>query len=184
MQINEYTQGLPDSVVAPLSAHLHSAHVASPMSILRLYLQGVFDRYPQLRLVIARPGTLPSLLPRIDMLLDSIPAVDKPQRTFLQVWQHNFYLTTADALDLSSLRTLLEQIPTDRVLYASLYPLEERDRSLMVALKESEFLTDEEWDSLAWKNAEQLFRLKMPETGPYNVNVRTRAEPGQHALIV
>ena len=102
------------------------------MSILRLYLQGVFDRYPQLRLVIARPGTLPSLLPRIDMLLDSIPAADKPQRTFLQVWQHNFYLTTADALDLSSLRTLLEQIPTDRVLYASLYPLEERDRSLMV----------------------------------------------------
>jgi predicted TIM-barrel fold metal-dependent hydrolase len=177
LQINEYTQALPDSVTAPLSTHLHSAHVASPMSILRLYLNGVFDRYPQLRLIIARPGTLPSLLPRIDMVLDNIPAMDKPQRTFLDVWQHNLYLTTADILDLSSLRTLLEQIPTD------LYPLEERGRSLMVALRESEFLTDEEWDSLAWRNAEQLFKLKMPETGPYNVNVRTRAEPGQHTVI-
>jgi predicted TIM-barrel fold metal-dependent hydrolase len=130
------------------------------MSILRLYLNGVFDRYPQLRLIIARP-----------------------QRTFLDIWQHNLYLTTADILDLSSLRTLLEQIPTDRVLYATLYPLEERGRSLMIALRESEFLTDEEWDSLAWRNAEQLFKLKMPETGPYNVNVRTRAEPGQHTVI-
>jgi hypothetical protein len=53
----------------------------------------------------------------------------------------------------------------------------------MVALKESEFLTDEEWDSLAWRNAEQLFKLKLPEIGPYNVNVRTRAEPGQHTVI-
>ncbi|KAF2996652.1 hypothetical protein E8E13_003533 [Curvularia kusanoi] len=182
-QVEEYTQGLPDSLVAPLVTHLHSAHTASPIPVLRLYLSGVFDRHPTLRLVLAHPGTLPSLLPRIDMVLDSVPAADKPQRSFLDVWQHNIYLTTADILDISSLRTFLEQIPSDRVLYASNYPLEARGRGLMDDLKESGFLSDEEWDCLAWKNAKLLFKLKLPDRGPYNVNSRTRAEPGQHAVL-
>jgi predicted TIM-barrel fold metal-dependent hydrolase len=78
----------------------------------------------------------------------------------LDVWQHNVYLTTADVLDMSTMRTLLEQIPIDRVLYASNYPLEERGRGLLDELKESEFLTKEEWERLAWGNAELLFGLK------------------------
>lgn len=153
------------------------------MLILRLYLNGVFDRYPNLRLIIAHPGLLPSLLQRIDNVLGSIPTTDKPKRSFLDVWQHNFYLTTADVLDLSSMRTLLEQIPMDRVLYASNYPLEERGRELMMELKESEFLTDEEWERLAWRNAEQLFKLPSVQSGPYSANIKTLAQPGQHVVI-
>jgi predicted TIM-barrel fold metal-dependent hydrolase len=93
------------------------------------------------------------------MILSHIPTADKPKRDFLDVWQHNFYLTTADVLDMSSMRTLLEQIPIDRVLYASNYPLEERGKELMEELKESGFLTKEEWERLAWGNAELLFGL-------------------------
>ncbi|KAF2632290.1 hypothetical protein BU25DRAFT_331372 [Macroventuria anomochaeta] len=182
-QIAEYTQDLPNTVVAPLVTHLHNAHAASPMLILRLYLNGVFDRYPNLRLVIAHPSSLPSLLPRIDIVLDSIPAADKPKRSFLDVWQHNFYLTTADILDLSSMRTLLEQIPMDRVLYASNYPLEERGRDMMMELKESGFLTDEEWEKLACRNAEQLFKRSSAQLGPYNANIKTLAQPSQHVVL-
>lgn len=145
------------------------------MLILRLYLSGIFDRYPNLRLVIAHPSLLPSLLPRIDNILDSISTADKPKRSFLDVWQHNFYLTTADILDLSSMRTLLEQIPMDRVLYASNYPLEERGRELMMELKESEFLTEEEWERLAWRNAEQLFKLPSVQSGSYSVTTKMPA---------
>ncbi|KAL7771991.1 hypothetical protein CFE70_001944 [Pyrenophora teres f. teres 0-1] len=96
----------------------------------------VFDHYPSLRLVLAHPGSLPSLVPRIESLINSIPATDKPKRSFLDVWQHNIYLTTADAQDMSSLRALLEQIPVDRVLYASNYPFEERGNELMNELRE------------------------------------------------
>jgi predicted TIM-barrel fold metal-dependent hydrolase len=117
-------------------------------------------------------------------MLDSIPDTDKPKRSFLDVWQHNVYLTTADALDLSSMRMLLEQIPIDRVLYASNYPLEERGKELMTKLRESDFLTEEEWERLAWRNAEQLFKLKGGERGPYNANTKTIAKPRQHALLV
>ncbi|KAF1930835.1 uncharacterized protein M421DRAFT_57220 [Didymella exigua CBS 183.55] len=182
-QIAEYTENLPDAVVAALVTHLHNAHVASPLLILRLFLNGIFDRYPNLRLIIAHPGSLPSLLPRIDAVLDSISPAAKPKRSFLDVWQHNFYLTTADILDLSSMRTLLEQIPMDRVLYASNYPLEERGREVITELKESGFLTDEEWERLAWRNAEQLFKLSSPVQGPYGVNTKVAAQPGQHVMF-
>lgn len=145
------------------------------MPIIRLYLKGVFDRCPNLRFVIAHPGSLPSVLPRIDIVLQSIPPADRPKRSFLDVWQQNIYLTTADSLDLSSLRTLLEQIPMDRVLYASNYPLEMRGHDLMKELRESEFLTNEEWERLAWRNAEQLFKLPNPSSGSYNANTKGTA---------
>ncbi|KZM21794.1 uncharacterized protein EKO05_0001721 [Ascochyta rabiei] len=182
-EIAEYTQGLPSTAIAPLVTNLHIAHTASPMPVLRLYLDGVFDRHPSLRLAIAHPGTLPSLIPRIDAVLASIPSENKPKRGFLDVWQHNFYLTTADALDLSSMRMLLEQIPMDRVLYASNYPLEERGGKLMTELKASGFLTEEEWERLAWRNAQYLFKLSKLESGPYGANTRTIARPGQHMVF-
>lgn len=132
----------------------------SPLPLLHLYLGGVFDRHPILRIILCHPGALPSLLPRIENLLSSIPEKDKPRRSFLEIWQHNIYLTTADVLEMSSMRALLEQIPMDRVLYASNYPLEERGKELMDELRESEFLTREEYERVAWKNAEALFGLK------------------------
>jgi predicted TIM-barrel fold metal-dependent hydrolase len=147
-------------VLGPLATHLHTSHNHSPLPILHFYLSGVFDRFPNLRLILAHPGLLPSLIPRIEMLLERIPDVDKPKRGFLNVWQHNIYLTTADVLDISTMRTLLEQIPMDRVLYASNYPLEERGKELMEELRGSAFLTKDEWERIAWANAEMLFGLK------------------------
>jgi predicted TIM-barrel fold metal-dependent hydrolase len=160
IQLPIYQEGLADSVLAPLMTHLHTSHNHSPLPILHLYLSGVFDRYPNLRLILAHPCLLPSLLPRIDTILALIPTADKPKRSFLHVWQQNFYFTTADVLDMSTMRTLLEQIPIDRVLYASNYPLEGRSKDLMEELKESGFLTKEEWDRLARGNAEFVFGLK------------------------
>ena len=162
----EYQHDLPANVSAPLLTHIHTAHTTSPLAVLHLYLSSVFDRHPNLRLILAHPGTLPSLIPRIESLLASIPVADKPKRGFLDVWQHNIYLTTADAQDMSSLRALLEQIPVDRVLYASNYPLEERGKELMGEIMESGFLTKLEWERIAWGNAEILFNMKGPGAGP------------------
>lgn len=97
-------------------------------------------------------------------MITQLPHTDRPKRSFLDVWQHNIYVTTADCLDQSSLRCLLEQIPLDRVLYASNYPFEEKGKELMEELKKSGFLEDEEYESVAWRNAETLFRLQGPES--------------------
>jgi predicted TIM-barrel fold metal-dependent hydrolase len=159
-QLPVYQGNLANTVLAPLATHLNTSHNSSPLPIIQFYLSGVFDRHPNLRFILSHPGLLPSLIPRIETLLERIPGADKPKRGFLDVWQHNFYLTTADVLDMSTMRTLLEQIPMDRVMYASNYPLEERGRELMDELKESAFLTKEEWERIAWANAEALLGLK------------------------
>jgi predicted TIM-barrel fold metal-dependent hydrolase len=65
---------------------------------------------------------------------------------------------------MSSLRALLEQIPMDRVLYASNYPFEERGKQLIEELRDSGFLTQVEWERVAWGNAETLFNLKGANT--------------------
>ena len=61
---------------------------------------------------------------------------------------------------MSTMRTLLEQIPIDRVLCASNYPLEERGKEVMEELRVSGLLTREEWERVAWGNAELLFGSK------------------------
>lgn len=160
MQTAVYQHNLPYTILAPILTQLYTSHSTSPLPLLQLYLSSVFDHYPNLRLILAHPGSLPSLIPRIEALVKSLPVADKPKRSFLDVWQHNIYLTTADAQDMSSLRALLEQIPVDRVLYASNYPFEERGSELMKELKDSEFLTKIEWERIAWVNAETLFNLK------------------------
>jgi predicted TIM-barrel fold metal-dependent hydrolase len=160
LKLPAYQGSLADTILAPLSTHLHTLHNASPLPLLHLYLSRTFDLNPTVRLILANPGCLPALLPRIETILASIPPADKPKRTFLDVWQNNIYLTTADLLDMSTMRTLLEEIPIDRVLYASNYPLEERGRGLMEELKESGFLTDDEWERVAWRNAEFVFGFK------------------------
>ena len=159
-QLPTFQSSLSESVLAPIATHLHTSHNHSPLILLHLYLTGIFDRHTNLRLILPHPGLIPSLLPRIEAVLSKIPITDKPKRGYLDVWQHNIFVTTADVLDMSTMRTLLEQIPIDRVLYSSNYPLEERGKELMQELKESEFLTKEEWEKVAWGNAELLFGLK------------------------
>jgi len=176
VQISEYASAYPDPLLGSLVTNFHAHHSTSPFLILHLYLSGVFDRHPSLHIILSQSGhSIPSLLPRIQALdstpslLPRIQALDstlhpptlKPIRSFLDVWQHNFYITTADVLDLQSMRLLLEQIPMDRVLFAGGYPWEERGSTLMQELRESGIVSGDEWERIACRNAEWLFGLKL-----------------------
>jgi len=147
-----------------------------------LYLSGVFDRYPQLRLLVSQNGhSLPALRPRVEQLIGSIPVAQRPIRKFVDVWQHNIYISTADVLDVAGMRALLEQIPVDRVLFAGNYPWEERGVDLMNDLRDSGVLEGEEWERVAWKNAQALFGLRSGgEKGRKAGNMKRRASFGDY----
>lgn len=164
IQISEYEGGypgqIPPSIVGPLVTHFYGFHAASPLLLLRLYISGVFDRHPNLRLILSQNGhSVASLLPRVESFLSTIPGAYRPHRRFLDVWQHNIYITTADTLDIASMRALLEQIPVDRVLFAANYPWEEKGKVLMNELRDSGIVGQEEWERIGWRNAEYLFGL-------------------------
>ncbi|KAF2739989.1 hypothetical protein EJ04DRAFT_262862 [Polyplosphaeria fusca] len=160
-QLSEYAGSAPQSVLYSLTTAFHTFHITSPMLILRLYAAGIFDRHPNLHILISQLGhSIPELVPRIESCVASWPDSTKPRRSFLEVWQTNFYVSLADMQDLASLKPLLEHIPVDRILYAGNYPWEEKSKALMAELKDSELLAKEEWEKVAWKNAERLFGLK------------------------
>jgi predicted TIM-barrel fold metal-dependent hydrolase len=158
----EYNGNVPASALGAMVASCYTAHTASPVPLIQLYVAGVFDRHPNLRLIISRSGLdLASLFPRIEALCAILPAPTKPSRSFLEVWQHNFYVTTEDVLDMAGFKALLEQIPVDRVLYGANYPFDsERGKALMAELKESGVVGKEEWERIAAGNAEAVFGLK------------------------
>jgi hypothetical protein len=54
------------------------------------------------------------------------------------------------------MRALIERTPLNRILYAG----GEQASNLMSDLKESGMLSNEEYERIAWKNAELLFGLK------------------------
>jgi predicted TIM-barrel fold metal-dependent hydrolase len=139
-------------------------HATTPLLLLRLYFSRTFDRHRNLRLILSQQGhQIPGLLPRINTLLSSLPSANRPSRTFLDIWQHNIYVTTADILDIASMKAMLDQIPIDRILFAGNYPWEEnllRGKEFMGELKECGAIGKEEWERIVWRNAEVLFGLK------------------------
>ncbi|KAF2691314.1 hypothetical protein K458DRAFT_287414 [Lentithecium fluviatile CBS 122367] len=165
-QTRDFRGYVPEALLGPLVANFNAARVSSPLPILQLYAAGVFDRHPNLRLIVSRSGLLiASLLPRIKSLFTTLPASQRPNRSFLDIWQHNFYISTEDVLDLGSMRALLEQIPMDRVMYGANYPFEEGGKALMAELKESGIVGREEWERIASGNAEALFGLGTAKGG-------------------
>ncbi|KAF2652898.1 hypothetical protein K491DRAFT_706187 [Lophiostoma macrostomum CBS 122681] len=142
---------LPASITGALFSNLYTTHAVSPILLVRLYLSGAFDRHPNLRLVLSQNAhSIPPLLPRILNVVAALPSNLKPTRGFLDVWQHNIFITTADTLDVPSMRALLKQTPVDRVLGSG----------IMTELKESDVLAKDEWERVGWRNAEALFGLR------------------------
>ncbi|KAF2120948.1 hypothetical protein BDV96DRAFT_469700, partial [Lophiotrema nucula] len=160
-QLPDFAGSAPQSVIFPLITAFHAHHTVSPYQFLHLYASKLFDRFPHIRFLISQFGhSVPPLISRIEPIVNSWPESARPKRKFLEVWQQNIYISTADVLDLASMRALTEQIPVDRILYASNYPFEENSKVLMGELKESGIVGKEEWEGIAWKNAEKLFGLK------------------------
>ncbi|CAI6239738.1 unnamed protein product [Periconia digitata] len=167
-QAQQYrTESLAAALQGPILTHLHAAHSSSPLPVVHLYATGVFDRHPNLRFVLSRTGiTMCSLLPRIQALftsfkdVQSLAHVFKPNRSFIDVWRHNFYIVAEDAMDNISMKALLTHMPVDRVLYGTGYPFEDKGRAVMSEMKDSGVLDQEEWEKVAWGNAERLFGLR------------------------
>jgi predicted TIM-barrel fold metal-dependent hydrolase len=92
---------------------------------LRLITSGLFDRHPDLTVIIGHMGELlPFALDRTRQRLSRIPGVslERPATEYLR---HNFFLTTSGNFHSQSLTGALLQVGSDRLLFAVDYPFEE-----------------------------------------------------------
>lgn len=89
-------------------------HVDTGLQFLRLWLGGVFDRFPDLKIVIGHMGeTIPFMLQRTDR---SAGGAKPGGVTVLEAYERNLWITTSGFFDLEPFSTVLRLTAKDRIL--------------------------------------------------------------------
>jgi len=125
---------------------------------LRLMSNGLFDRYPRLRIVLGHLGEgLPSSIWRIDHRLAKssrgMPARRKPGDYF----RSNFYLTTSGNFHTPTLVGAMTEIGSDRLLFSVDYPFE--DTLDAATWFDNAALSESDRTKIGRSNATDLFGL-------------------------
>lgn len=128
---------------------------------MRLIMSGVFDRWPDLRIVLGHMGEgIPFWLQRIDnryLLQVKIGAVKQLDRLPSEYFLDHFVITTAGVTSMPALRLSLDVLGVDRILFAADFPYE--DDADAVAAMDGAKITDLEKAAIYAGNAERVFGL-------------------------
>lgn len=114
-----YYRGLGDSVDGILGTGASGWHYQTGIALLRLILAGVFDRFPNLRIILGHWGEM------VLFYLDRIAVLDRfagLQRPLIDYFHTNVYVTPGGIASHRYLRWAIEVVGVDRVMHASDYP--------------------------------------------------------------
>jgi len=132
--------------------------VETSIHALRLMSSGLFDEYPNLKVILGHMGEgLPFGMWRIDNRIARGAITTKAKRPISQYLCQNFYITTSGVFHTPALTNVISEVGVDRVLYSVDYPFEDmgaaRDWFDRAPISEPERL------KIARTNAQKLFRF-------------------------
>lgn len=115
-----YYAGLGDRLDAALATHGIGWHYDCGVELLRLILAGVFDRFPDLQVIVGHWGELMMFfLDRIDTNLTELAGLNRPVSDYLRT---NVFVTPSGIFSQKYLRWALEILGSERILFAADYP--------------------------------------------------------------
>jgi 2,3-dihydroxybenzoate decarboxylase len=124
---------------------------------LRLIFSGLFDRFPDLTLILGHMGELlPFNLDRVDQIWAQMGATT-PKRPISHYVARNIMVTTSGNVSAVSLIGTTLAIGADRIIYATDYPLALAEK--FTAAIENSPLCDADREKIFHGNARKLFRL-------------------------
>jgi len=86
----------------------------------RLILSGVFEKYPDLKIILGHLGeAIPFLLPRID---EALSRPENGSSSFADIFRNNFHITTSGFFSDAALQCCLEAMGPGRILFAVDWP--------------------------------------------------------------
>jgi uncharacterized protein len=95
-------------------------HIETAVHVLRLILGGVFDRYPNLQIIVGHMGEgLPFMQSRLDLMT---PAVTGLQRAISAYLRENVHYTFSGFNFTPTFLDLLLQVGVDRIMFSADYP--------------------------------------------------------------
>jgi predicted TIM-barrel fold metal-dependent hydrolase len=131
-------------------------HVEAGTHALRMILSGVFDRYPELQIILGHWGELvPFFIHRVDSVTKR--ATEHLKRSATDYLIENFYVTPSGLETTHQLLLALSVMGADRIMYATDYPFvpETRGRAYI----DEAPISDADKAKIAHRNAERLLRL-------------------------
>ncbi|MBQ9980052.1 MAG: amidohydrolase [Oscillospiraceae bacterium] len=135
--------------------------VDTQIVLIRLMLSGLFDRLPNLKIMLGHLGeALPFLLERIDGRLSSeaCPGVEMT-KSIGYYFENNILISTSGNMSAAAFQCAKTVMGIDRMFYGSDHPYEDpKDmRDFLAGLP----LTDEERAKLYYQNGEKLLGIKL-----------------------
>lgn len=158
----------PSMVAEVLSQYCWGWHSETAMSFLRLFVAGAFDRFKGLKMILGHHGEmLPFQLDRIEGITSrAMPLLGcKLERSMREVWKENVWVSVSGMFTVAPMLTVLEQCKPDHILYSVDYPFghTEAGPNFLGTLKERGLVNDAGLEQFAYKNAQKLLRIRMPE---------------------
>jgi predicted TIM-barrel fold metal-dependent hydrolase len=120
---------------------------------IRLVLSGVFDKFPNLKIIMGHMGeTIPYLLYRIDETLSRGQSFG-----FRELYLSHFYVTTSAFFSDAALRCCIDEIGVDRVMFSVDYPFASNKEA--VSWLNRAPITEVERRKISTDNARKLLKL-------------------------
>ncbi|MGZ2590963.1 amidohydrolase family protein [Staphylococcus borealis] len=149
-----YKGNYPDVTAATFACFGYGWHVDVGIHAIHLVLSGVFDRHPNLNIIIGHWGEfVPFFLER----MDSILFADHLQHSISHYFKNNFYITPSGMLTKPQFDLVKAEVGIDRILYSADYPYVEPEQ-LGTFLSELG-LTEEEQEKISYANGAKLLGL-------------------------
>ncbi|KAK5659088.1 hypothetical protein OQA88_1178 [Cercophora sp. LCS_1] len=137
-------------------------HQDAGLQFLRMYVAGVFEEFPTLKIVLGHMGeVVPFMLDRANVFLKSPRG--KAGLSLVETYKRNVWITTAGFFSLNPMATVLRATARDRIMYSVDYPFGNSvlGKRFMEELRGSGMVSETEWEGIAYRNAERLLRLKL-----------------------
>lgn len=148
-----YYGGFDDVVDVAFATHGVGWHYDAGVGLLRLILAGVFDRFPELQVILGHWGEMVLFyLDRIDRLAP-IAGLNRPISDYVQ---SNVYLTPGGVFSQRYLRWALEVVGVDRVMFAADYPFAPTKGGLARDFLDGAELADADREKIASGNWNRL----------------------------
>ncbi len=151
-----YYTGFDPAVNHSLAAAGWGWHSEAGLHALRLILAGVFDRLPNLQIIIGHMGEmLPFMLARIQNVLT--PLAKELQRPVPEYFLRNFHITTSGFFTNPPLLLALQIMGADRIIFSVDYPYSTNEQGR--AFLESASISPADKEKISHLNAERLLKL-------------------------
>jgi len=152
-----YFSGLPEDVGMFLSIAGWGWHAETGLHTLRLIVSGLFDRLPDLQVIIGHMGEgLPYALARSSAVLSRSSTL---RQTVAEYFQTNLHLTTSGYFTQEPLRCAVDVVGLDRMMYSVDYPFSANTKGKTFLEAAAGWLSEEDMDKLTGGNAARLLKL-------------------------